>query len=126
MYDPWQQRAACRGAHLNFFPEDEAEEPTLAHWCKFHCPVMAECRTDALIAEAEIGMSYGVVGGLTAAERRRLVVADKAADRDVIDDYLAAYPDLPVRGLAQLIRQDGGPGVSYRTLARRRADKRAA
>jgi WhiB family redox-sensing transcriptional regulator len=127
MNEPWWHRAACVGVDPNFFfPDNDADEPEAARWCVERCPVVEQCRGDALALDTLAGDSYGVVGGMTAAERRVIVRSDRSKRGDVIDNYLAAHPHLSVRELARLIRADGGPEVSYRTLARRRAARQVA
>ncbi|WIX82802.1 WhiB family transcriptional regulator [Amycolatopsis carbonis] len=69
----WQLLAACRGldSALFFHPEGErgrgkAERDARAKQICRSCPVMAQCRTHALVTE-EV---YGVWGGLSETDRR--------------------------------------------------------
>ncbi|WP_059020615.1 WhiB family transcriptional regulator [Mycobacterium sp. M26] len=72
----WQRRGVCRAADSSVFfgPDGETRAArvrreraakTLCHGC----PVIAECRRHALNA----GEPYGIWGGLSAAERERLL-----------------------------------------------------
>lgn len=63
----WRRRAACRGAGTSiFFPsQGQSVEPALA-FCR-RCPVVAECREDALA----YGIRHGVWGGQPERQRRR-------------------------------------------------------
>jgi WhiB family transcriptional regulator, redox-sensing transcriptional regulator len=127
MYEPWLARAACAGVDPNFFfPDSDADETEAARWCVKRCPVVEQCRVDALALDTLAGDCYGAVGGMTAAERRVIVRSRRSIRGDVIEDYLAAYPLLSVRKLVRLIRAEGGPPVSYRTLARRRSPRHVA
>jgi WhiB family redox-sensing transcriptional regulator len=64
----WAARAACRGADTEIFypttPDEEAEALALCATC----PVRAQCLEDAL-RNREI---YGIWGGTTPEERRRI------------------------------------------------------
>ena len=70
----WRDRAACRATADPelFFPTAEsgpardAQEAAAKAWCA-RCPVVADC-----LAEALARIPYGVAGGLTEQERRRL------------------------------------------------------
>jgi hypothetical protein len=76
----WRDRAACRGstdAEL-FFPTAEAGPARAAQVAAAkaicaRCPVIAEC-----LAEALVRIPYGICGGLTESERRRLRARDHA------------------------------------------------
>jgi WhiB family redox-sensing transcriptional regulator len=77
----WQMRGSCRGlsSDLFFHPERErgparaAREARAKIVCR-GCPVLARCRDHALAVQE----AYGVWGGLTVEERRRLIRADAA------------------------------------------------
>jgi WhiB family transcriptional regulator, redox-sensing transcriptional regulator len=62
----WHDRAACLDTEVDFFPENGNVRPALAVCSE--CPVINECRTHALSEREE----FGVWGGTTAAERRRI------------------------------------------------------
>jgi hypothetical protein len=69
----WRGRAACVDLDVElFFPVGESgcaveAQVTEAKSVCAGCPVLAECLADALV-----GMPYGIAGGLTAEERRGL------------------------------------------------------
>ncbi|MDN5859342.1 MAG: WhiB family transcriptional regulator [Pseudonocardia sp.] len=70
----WRDRAACRGGvdPELFFPVEEdvaacADQVAAAKAVCGRCPVRRPCLDDALTR-----LPYGIAGGLTAAERRRL------------------------------------------------------
>jgi WhiB family redox-sensing transcriptional regulator len=67
----WYNLAACRDAPTAlFFPTntDQSHAAAAKRICAT-CPVMAECLEDALSSQ----MDFGVWGGTTAEERRRLL-----------------------------------------------------
>lgn len=71
--EPWTEHAACKGMDPDlFFPARGDDCDTARAVCRT-CPVMAECR--------EYGMAerFGVYGGLTERERRRVRRNRKAA-----------------------------------------------
>ena len=71
----WQLHGACRGvdSSLFFHPDGERaprralREAKAKQLCE-HCPVLAQCREHAL----QVHEPYGVWGGLSSAERKRL------------------------------------------------------
>jgi WhiB family redox-sensing transcriptional regulator len=66
----WWQRAACRGRDTNlFFPERKSSEKTSPGlgFCSV-CEVRQNCETEAL----ERGERYGIWGGMTSLQLRRL------------------------------------------------------
>lgn len=67
--DVWQDRAACYGVDPDlFFPTSEDEAgPALAYCAR--CAIRAECLAWAL----KNGERYGVWGGMTEQQRRRLL-----------------------------------------------------
>ena len=67
---PWAAYGACRGADpgLFFAATDGGDTRTAQRICA-GCPVRDDCLDWALMA----GVSYGVWGGTTEQERRRLV-----------------------------------------------------
>ncbi|MBE1468651.1 WhiB family redox-sensing transcriptional regulator [Kibdelosporangium phytohabitans] len=73
----WQMRAACRGLDSTVFfrPERERglaaeERDSIAKTICCACPVIEACRRHALTVREP----YGVWGGLTAAERKELLL----------------------------------------------------
>jgi WhiB family redox-sensing transcriptional regulator len=69
----WHHRATCRGYDSQlFFPEPGEDAQLLAakRICAV-CPVRRPCLTDVMAWEPP-GARYGVVGGLSANERRQL------------------------------------------------------
>lgn len=90
----WRTRAACLGVDPElFFPVAEtgpvldAQVATAKAVCA-HCPVRAQCLTEALTR-----IPYGIAGGLTEDERRALhrrsQRADSAAQRPVRTERVA-------------------------------------
>lgn len=66
---PWVAFAACRGAEPDlFFGDGNGEATAIARRICAGCPVREECLDWALEARA----SFGVWGGTTEQERRRL------------------------------------------------------
>ena len=66
---PWAAYAACRGADPDLFFPGEGEDAEAAVRICGGCPVRAECLEWAL----ETRVRYGVWGGTTERDRRRLV-----------------------------------------------------
>jgi len=74
----WRQHSACRDVDPDIFhgPADSPDGHPLYAWEKAaltvcaRCPVAPACLAEALTYPA--GEQYGVVGGLTASQRRRL------------------------------------------------------
>lgn len=72
---PWKDQAACRGADLAlFFPEPGAKYLEAKVVCD-RCPVKVECLDYAL----DNGELFGIWGGSTEKERRRLRRKPKVA-----------------------------------------------
>jgi WhiB family transcriptional regulator, redox-sensing transcriptional regulator len=74
----WQRRAACRDLETDrFYPEKGANEHTTAAAKRIcaGCPVTAECLAYAL----ERDERFGIWGGLSERERRRLRPARRVA-----------------------------------------------
>jgi WhiB family redox-sensing transcriptional regulator len=67
VFTEWHKRAACKGETDFFFSYDEEMVEQARAICQ-ECPVRQECLETAL-ADANL---YGVWGGYTKAERRRL------------------------------------------------------
>ena len=66
---PWAVHAACRQADHNwFFPGSDGDADAAVRVCR-GCPVREECLDWAL----ESRIRYGIWGGLTERERRRLL-----------------------------------------------------
>jgi WhiB family redox-sensing transcriptional regulator len=76
----WHDRANCKGANADlFFPERGASTRTAKAICR-ECPVRAECLEFALRS----GEKFGIWGGLSERERRRVRRERQiAADRRV-------------------------------------------
>ncbi|MDH6116857.1 hypothetical protein ABH930_000276 [Kitasatospora sp. GAS204A] len=72
----WVDRALCRGSGHLFFPEGQhaRHRTEVAVRICAACPVTAQCLQLALDAEgnAAAGARYGVYGGLTPAQRRKV------------------------------------------------------
>ncbi len=64
----WMADAACRGSTVNFHPERGQDARSAKAICA-RCPVREQCQAYAL----ETGEMFGVWGGTTAKERRRLL-----------------------------------------------------
>jgi|ERR1700734_1210774 WhiB family redox-sensing transcriptional regulator len=64
----WVSKALCRSVDPEELFVRGAAQREAAEICR-HCPVMRECAADALDNE----MEFGVWGGMTERERRRLV-----------------------------------------------------
>ncbi|HVV08980.1 WhiB family transcriptional regulator [Amycolatopsis sp.] len=78
-YTDWRHRAACRDEDPElFFPVSEmgpgARQVAQAKAVCARCPVRAECLTSAL----DDGLDFGIFGGLTGGERRKLVRRSRA------------------------------------------------
>jgi WhiB family transcriptional regulator, redox-sensing transcriptional regulator len=67
VFTEWHKRAACKGETDLFFSYDEEMVEQARAICE-NCPVRRECLETAL-ADSNL---YGVWGGFTKAERRRL------------------------------------------------------
>jgi hypothetical protein len=69
----WRERAACLGQPVSrFFPEDPNRYPKVVRLCD-GCVVKSACLDEALLVPANVDR-YGVYGGLTPPQRRRLRV----------------------------------------------------
>lgn len=65
----WAADAACKDIHVDFFyPEDPMDNTAPRSVCR-KCPVRVECLEYALVNNEP----YGVWGGLTTKERKRLI-----------------------------------------------------
>lgn len=80
----WQLQAHCRGSDVRTFfsPEGERgpqrfEREKRAKMICHGCPVMDQCRDHAL----EVGETFGTWGGLTEAERARLLTTPHPGPR---------------------------------------------
>jgi Transcription factor WhiB len=63
----WQDKAACKNSPTDwFYPEGAEIRPEVLPMCGI-CPVMDECRDYAVVYE-----EWGIWGGLTASQRRRV------------------------------------------------------
>lgn len=94
--EEWQRDAKCRGSSpALFFPDkggnSHAESEAAKAVCNGHdgspaCPVRAECLSYALFAYEH----WGVWGGMSERERRRLRKRHLAEPLDAQEDYPAA------------------------------------
>lgn len=77
--DPlWHERAACRGRNVElFFSEEPADIRAALRLCR-SCPVQQPCY-EAAMANREY---FGVWGGTTERERRRVFRAERRARRE--------------------------------------------
>ena len=66
---PWQEQARCRGVDGDVFFPERGESSRPAKRICAECPVRLECLNAAL----RRGEQYGVWGGMTQRERRRLL-----------------------------------------------------
>lgn len=77
----WTDAAACRGLPLAMFFPDDGANPNAAKKVCADCPVAEACGEFALVTEIRSGQApYGVYGGVTAYERRRLIVERRRQD----------------------------------------------
>lgn len=83
----WVTKAKCRDGDPDALFVRGAEQRKAAAVCR-HCPVMDQCRADALDNRVE----FGVWGGLT--ERQRRALLRKNPDVENWANYLAAGGDL--------------------------------
>ena len=74
----WMAHAACRGSSVNFHPERGQDTRSAMAICA-RCPVREECQDYAL----DMGEMFGVWGGTTAKERRRLIRHNGFRERDL-------------------------------------------
>jgi WhiB family transcriptional regulator, redox-sensing transcriptional regulator len=102
----WRARALCAGADPEiFFPTNEptnrydARNAQALAMCAV-CPVLEQCRDWAL----DSGQAYGIAGGLTAGERRRVL-----ARRGDVRAALEAQADAAGEGADSAPREDA-PG----------------
>lgn len=79
----WETRANCRGVSVNYFYSDGNNSYDGAAALCGACPVVAECLSSAITAEANIGPAsvHGYRGGTHPADRKRLVIARIRTDR---------------------------------------------
>ena len=82
---PWRDRAQCRDTDPylfevpNQFPtEAKAEAKRLCGGC----PVVTECRTEAL--RHPVAEQWGIVGGMTAQQRKNKITRARQAARRVV------------------------------------------
>ena len=77
--DPrWREQAKCAETDPEAFFPPPGTTPHAAFRICASCPVRAECLTDALTRRDN---AYGVLGGLTANQRRKLLRAHDANTR---------------------------------------------
>ncbi len=68
----WKDLAACQGPDTEMFFVDHPETQTRIQAVCRGCPVLVQCLGDILGYETSRDMRWGVVGGLTVAQRRAL------------------------------------------------------
>jgi len=77
--DPrWREQAKCAETDPEAFFPPVGPVPHAALRICAHCPVRTECLTDAL---ARRDVAYGVLGGLSANQRRNLLRTDGTRTR---------------------------------------------
>jgi WhiB family redox-sensing transcriptional regulator len=69
----WVELAACRGRPTSIWFSTRPFEQHAARTICRSCPVRARCLAEALAEETGEAFSFGVRGGLSAAERRTLL-----------------------------------------------------
>jgi hypothetical protein len=72
----WVHQAACRGTPVRWwFPErgDPFAGQVALTICR-SCPVRVDCLAEAIRLESDQWQAHGIRGGLTAGERRALIV----------------------------------------------------
>jgi len=67
----WQQRALCAQVDPELWFPEKSGSPRGAKAICARCPVITDCREWAL----ETGEAFGVLGGLSARERRRMLAS---------------------------------------------------
>lgn len=73
---PWWRYASCRGMGRLMYSTDRVSQAIAVEVCR-SCGVREICLSSALVQEASEADLFGVRGGCTPAERRRLL--DRAA-----------------------------------------------
>lgn len=71
---PWRSHAACRGVDAEVFHPDNDDDAGPAKAVCAECLVRSDCLDHALDAPE----TYGVWGGMTASERRRVLRGEEA------------------------------------------------
>lgn len=84
--EPWMDRAACaETGDIGFYGQDDEEFPgdleQAKKFCNTRCPVRDECREYAISTEYSDPrvLCHGVWGGMSARERRDLIIERKKA-----------------------------------------------
>lgn len=116
--DDWRERAACRDVDPDlFFPLSEAEGDPAKAICRA-CPVRRQCRDWAI----NVGEAFGIWGGLSERERKRIREGKR---RPVLDQW-AEYRDSGLTTVEIARRLGMAPTTLYTTLdrARRAGDPR--
>jgi WhiB family redox-sensing transcriptional regulator len=80
----WQRMAACSAAGVDFTSRSKIEQAAALQICG-RCPVRLECLAWSL----DVGDRVAVLGGMTAAARRRLVAAHQVASSTEDSDAAA-------------------------------------
>lgn len=81
--EPWKAEALCRGATDLFFPERGQDAQACKELCR-RCPVQLPC------AEAGLPEKFGVWGGLSERERRRVRRERGIRERGVVSESVEA------------------------------------
>jgi WhiB family transcriptional regulator, redox-sensing transcriptional regulator len=74
---PWREQAACTGRQEFFFQDHKSTAVKKAKTICAGCAVLEKCKEYALEH-----VEFGVWGGMTANERRRLMRARRKKDRE--------------------------------------------
>ena len=69
--EPWERRAACKDTDPHMWDSSSAESARHALKICAACPVLVQCR------KQNLDLEYGIVGGLTERQRRRLRKGDQ-------------------------------------------------
>ncbi|MDT7566307.1 MAG: WhiB family transcriptional regulator, redox-sensing transcriptional regulator [Pseudonocardiales bacterium] len=72
----WRDEALCRQTDPELFFPEKGQTPHAARRVCAGCLVRTECLTDALVRR---DVAYGVLGGMTPNERRKLLHKDAGA-----------------------------------------------
>jgi hypothetical protein len=57
----WRQRAACKPIPELFFTGSKERNARAVHICRNHCPVLSQCRDDAIKAKPAHCVQAGIV-----------------------------------------------------------------
>ncbi|MFF8485207.1 WhiB family transcriptional regulator [Streptomyces antibioticus] len=127
--EPWQLSAACSGLPTeDWFPQRRQSAVAAVAVCA-GCPVRVECLYDALRVEAAApgDRPYGIRGGLTASERRRVppLPRPKATALAAVRDVLAQHSPEPIERITMTTAPAVPPAGPPVLAAVSEADKRS-